>query len=168
MAKRLPVWVKLHTEEENGPLHEYYNEVADRTQALQQSLAPYDETIDRAEELMANIDDELAALYDRICTLEQQKDELEGVKADAHQSRAKIMGAHGDSLIEYNMGFFKDAAKRYDVPALADENKNWDVDLAYFPIFKTMYIMEILEETSDSIVPDDDSDVSDWMGKINK
>lgn len=170
MAAPLPKHILLRASGENSPLHTYYDEMARRTQALQQNLAPYDETIDRARSSMNNIDEELNALYERIYSLEQQKDELEGVEVDAHQTRAKIMEAHGTSLVEYNTSFFKKAAKEYKVPELADTSKSWDVDLAYFPTFGIMFILEMQEETYESINPDDDDPggMTDWMNNVNQ
>jgi len=152
----------------NTPISRYFAEMVDRTDALQQSLAPYNDTIDRADKSIETIDAEIDACYERAATLEQQRLELEGVINDANKSRQKISQAHGDSIVEYNQSFFVQAAKDYKVPELADKSKSWDIDFAYYPTFGFVFITEHQAITNENIIPDDDEGgMSDWMDSVN-
>lgn len=170
MAEQLPKMILLQRgEQEKSFLDDYYNGIAERAVTLQQNLAPYDDTINRANESMNRIDEELDALYERAGALEQQRAELLDVVDDTHKSRAKIMGAHGNALIEFNAEFFARAAKEYNVKELADKSKGWNIDLQYYPTFGTIYISEEVADAQESIIPDDDDGtMSGWMDNITK
>lgn len=152
------------------PLAEQYAQnVADRVEDLRVNTAPFEETINKVNGAIDNIESETDLLYNRIADLETQRAELIDVGNEAAEARDKIVEKHKNSLYEANTEFFTNMAKLTKVEALADLNKTWSVDLNYVDSFGIMYICEDIPQataTSDE-GGDLDAGLSGWMDDIN-
>lgn len=166
--EKLPLCVKLQRgQTETSLLDEFYNEVNSRVISLQENLAPYQETITKANATIKSVNEEIDALYDRITSLEEQNRELLDVVEEAEKTMDKIGETHKQDLYDYNCIMFEKIAKLHKVPQLA-EKRDWAIDFQYYPVFQTIYITETPEEPVCKIVDeDDDGSISDWMGNIN-
>lgn len=164
MTGQAPKQIKIDASQ-NKKAQEYYSEVFERLETLNQNIAPYDETISKAEDSVALVDKELDNLYSRVEALQEQRNELEGIIEDAYSTRDMIMSKHCEGLDEVNTSFFKQLSKSFNLPELLDTKSSWDVDLQYMGTFNIMFITQILPETSESIT--DSEDVSKWIDDIN-
>lgn len=170
MAERIPKHIKLKANSEKSGLGNYYNEIHERAITLEQNLAPFNDTIDKAVLTLNNINDELDILYQRAEVLEQQRAELDGVISDARASCSKIEDSHVQALADYNKIFFKELAADFKIPELLDPDRSWTVDLNYFPAFGLIFICESIYENTENPLSndDDDNDVSNWMNDVTK
>ena len=164
MAGQAPKQIMINASQ-SKQVQKYYNDVCDSVEVLSQNAAPYDETIAKADDSIRNIDKELDALHDRAMALEEQRIELEGVRADAVETRDKIVDKHCDGIAEINTKFFEALGKEINLPDLLDSSLSWDVDLQYMGTFGHLYILQIVPEQSEAIT--DSEDVSKWMDDIN-
>lgn len=164
MTGQVPKQIKIDGSQ-SKMVQEYYSEISERVETLFQNIAPYDETIAKAEESINLIDKELENLYTRIEALQEQRNELEGVNEDAIDVKETIMSTHCDGIDEVNTAFFKELGKEANLPELSDPKSSWDVDLQYMGTFNLMFITQILPETSEAIT--DSEDVSKWIDDIN-
>lgn len=161
----LPLQIKIEVND-NPILIEYYANVSSAHLNMNQGLAPYDDTINQADEAIQNIDVEIDALYERITVLETQKGEYDGVIVDANESRDKIINGYVETLKGLNNTLFEHLHDKVKEPRLLDKTREWDIDLQYMEAFNTIYICEIPKEENMSITPD--AGVSDWINDINK
>ena len=147
---------------------QYCDDVHARAEDLRVNTAPYDETINKVNEAIENIDKECDMMYNRIADLETQRAELIDVGNEAGKTRDNVYAKHRESLGEANAVFFGKLAVQANVPALADLDKDWEVDLNYVDSFQVMYICERLPEALTSEPGEGlDDDLSNWMNDIN-
>lgn len=145
---------------------DYYVEVCSKVNVLEQNLAPYVEAADKAADAIDNINSELVALEERRATLLQQQAEYEGIVQDSDTTYNTILAAHAEGIKDCNKKLFNLVSVVPGCDILKDEAIDWDVDLAYLPVFNLIFITEILKPTSTNIAPDEG--VSNWMNNINK
>lgn len=147
---------------------QYADDVCARVEDLRVNTAPFEETIEKVNLAIDNIDKETDLLYNRIADLEVQRAELIDVGNEAATSRDNIVEKHKNSLAEANNIFFTKMAKLVKVDALADLDNSWSVDLHYVDSFGIMYIcQEIPATTSNEDGGDLDEGLSTWMDDIN-